>query len=153
MAPDERYLEVDHKFPKSEGGKNELENFALLCGPCNKKKGHFHTIAGLRRENQKDGLMFGLDRNSIERIYRQVLDFKKALERIRGEGSQKPVSMETIQEKTKAKSPRRKASDFRLKNGDILYYRLNTDQLPVSIDANCRKEEPRLFSRPSKYWK
>ena len=34
-----RYLELDHRIPRSEGGSNELENRVLLCGPCNGRRG------------------------------------------------------------------------------------------------------------------
>ena len=34
-----RYLEVDHKFPVSRGGDDEIDNLQLLCTPCNMRKG------------------------------------------------------------------------------------------------------------------
>ena len=33
------YLEIDHMWPVSRGGTNELENLQLLCIPCNMRKG------------------------------------------------------------------------------------------------------------------
>ena len=54
-APDERYLDLDHIDPKSNGGSNHLDNRALLCGPCNRKKANRITLVQLRKENQKDG--------------------------------------------------------------------------------------------------
>ena len=33
------YLEIDHKYPVSRGGGNELDNLQLLCTPCNMRKG------------------------------------------------------------------------------------------------------------------
>lgn len=33
------YIEYDHKFPRSKGGKNTVENIQLLCRMCNLKKG------------------------------------------------------------------------------------------------------------------
>jgi CRISPR/Cas system Type II protein with McrA/HNH and RuvC-like nuclease domain len=33
------YLEVDHKYPLSRGGGNEVGNLQLLCTPCNMRKG------------------------------------------------------------------------------------------------------------------
>ena len=53
----ERYLELDHKEPRSAGGSNLLRNRILLCGPCNKLKRDLHTIVWLRKENKKLGYM------------------------------------------------------------------------------------------------
>ena len=50
-----RYLELDHKTPRSEGGSNDLENRALLCGPCNRTKSNTLTLTGLRKQNRKNG--------------------------------------------------------------------------------------------------
>ena len=33
------YLEIDHKWPVSRGGGNEIDNLQLLCVPCNMRKG------------------------------------------------------------------------------------------------------------------
>ena len=33
------YLEIDHKYPLSRGGGNEIDNLQLLCIPCNMRKG------------------------------------------------------------------------------------------------------------------
>ena len=33
------YLEIDHKWPVSRGGGNEMANLQLLCVPCNMRKG------------------------------------------------------------------------------------------------------------------
>ncbi len=53
----ERYLELDHREPRSDGGSNLLRNRILLCGPCNKLKRHLYTISWLRNENKKLGYM------------------------------------------------------------------------------------------------
>lgn len=34
-----RYLEIDHKYPVSRGGGDEIDNLQLLCNPCNMRKG------------------------------------------------------------------------------------------------------------------
>src|SRR5687767_6632102 len=38
---------VDHKWPKSIGGTDELDNLQALCGPCNKAKGSTAYLAHL----------------------------------------------------------------------------------------------------------
>lgn len=38
-APDRSTLQVDHIFPKSQGGKDELDNLATACWDCNIGKG------------------------------------------------------------------------------------------------------------------
>ena len=55
--PHERYIELDHNLPRADGGKNDLENRVLLCGPCNRTKGHVLTLSGLRRENMRNRVM------------------------------------------------------------------------------------------------
>ena len=54
VAPDDRYLQLDHVDPKAAGGSNHLDNRALLCGPCNMTKGDRITINELRRQNTKE---------------------------------------------------------------------------------------------------
>ena len=54
---DPRYLELDHRLPRSEGGSNELSNRILLCSPCNRLKSNTLTLTGLRRQNKKLGYM------------------------------------------------------------------------------------------------
>ena len=56
-----RYLELDHRIPRSEGGSNKLENRVLLCGPCNRTKGNTLTLTGLRKENRRMWFMTGQD--------------------------------------------------------------------------------------------
>ena len=55
VAPWPEYLELDHVNPKSDGGSNHLDNRALLCRPCNGKKGNRKTLSALRRDNRRDG--------------------------------------------------------------------------------------------------
>ena len=54
---DQRYLELDHNTPRSDGGLNHISNRILLCGPCNRLKSNTYTRIGLRRENKKRGYM------------------------------------------------------------------------------------------------
>ena len=48
VPPYADHLQVDHKRPKSRGGRDEMPNFTLLCGPCNGKKSNKLTLAELR---------------------------------------------------------------------------------------------------------
>ena len=57
---DERYLELDHKNPRSNGGANSLYNRILLCSPCNKKKSNKITLVELIRQNKKEGFWKGV---------------------------------------------------------------------------------------------
>ena len=57
LFDDERYLELDHNTPRSDGGINHISNRILLCGPCNKLKSNTRTLSGLRLENRKQGYM------------------------------------------------------------------------------------------------
>ena len=59
VPPDNRYLELDHITPKSDGGSNHLDNRSLLCRPCNGLKGNRMTLTALRRRNKKDDYMRG----------------------------------------------------------------------------------------------
>ena len=54
IAPDDRYLELDHVIPKKDGGTNDLDNRALLCRPCNGAKRESLTLSALRRQNRRD---------------------------------------------------------------------------------------------------
>ena len=56
---DDRFFELDHNLPKSQGGHNDLDNRAILCRPCNGRKSDTMTIAGLRRANRRDGYWYG----------------------------------------------------------------------------------------------
>ncbi len=53
--PHEDYLQIDHKQPKSLGGKDSLDNRTLLCGPCNGKKSNRLTLSELRDVRQDEG--------------------------------------------------------------------------------------------------
>ena len=54
---DQRYLQLDHNTPRSDGGLNHITNRVLLCGPCNRLKSNTYTLSGLRQENKKRGYM------------------------------------------------------------------------------------------------
>ena len=54
---DERYLQLDHNTPRSQGGINHISNRMLLCGPCNGAKSNTLTLEGLRQLNRKNGWM------------------------------------------------------------------------------------------------
>ena len=57
MVLPQRYLELDHKLPRSDGGHNGISNRALLCGPCNRTKSNTLTLSGLRKRNKQEGWM------------------------------------------------------------------------------------------------
>ena len=56
---DDRFFDLDHNLPKSQGGHNDLDNRAILCRPCNGRKSDTMTIEGLRRANRRDGYWYG----------------------------------------------------------------------------------------------
>ena len=53
----DRYLELDHIVPRSEGGSNDIDNRTLLCGPCNRLKSNTYTLTGLRKQNKRLGFI------------------------------------------------------------------------------------------------
>ena len=48
------YLQVDHNQPRSLEGSDEMDNLALLCDPCNRKKSNKLTIHELRQARASD---------------------------------------------------------------------------------------------------
>ena len=48
------YLQVDHDQPRSLEGTDEMDNLALLCDPCNRKKSNKLTLHELRLERASD---------------------------------------------------------------------------------------------------
>lgn len=75
----ECHLQVDHINPVSGGGPMIMGNAAILCGPCNQKKGDRITLIELRRKNIKRGIceeenLIDLDRviNWSHEMYRRV---------------------------------------------------------------------------------
>ncbi len=57
--PTVEYLDLDHVLPASEGGSNELDNRAPLCGPCNRRKSNTMTLTSLRRLNKREMRWYG----------------------------------------------------------------------------------------------
>ena len=54
-----RHLEVDHIVATAKGGTDHLDNLQLLCGSCNKIKGHRgmdYLFAQLKQANLLKGL-------------------------------------------------------------------------------------------------
>ena len=49
-APDVE-LQIDHKYPKSKGGKDKLDNYVVCCKECNLGKGD--VILNLRKNDGK----------------------------------------------------------------------------------------------------
>lgn len=49
------YLQVDHKRPRSLGGKDDMDNLTLLCDPCNRLKSNKLTLQELRQVRVDEG--------------------------------------------------------------------------------------------------
>ena len=49
------YLQVDHKKPRSLGGADEMDNYTLLCDPCNRLKSNKLTLTELRDVRVAEG--------------------------------------------------------------------------------------------------
>ena len=60
-------MQLDHILPKAEGGENHILNRILLCGPCNRRKRNYLTLAGLRRENKKRTIGWMKDETTAKR--------------------------------------------------------------------------------------
>ena len=56
-----RYMELDHREPRKDGGANTIDNRVLLCGPCNRAKRDNFTMSGLIRHNQREKNMVSRD--------------------------------------------------------------------------------------------
>ena len=50
-------LTLDHIIPRAKGGQDTMQNYCLLCGACNSRKGNRLTIPELRAANRLDGRM------------------------------------------------------------------------------------------------
>lgn len=44
---------IDHVFPKSKGGKREIDNICIACPDCNTKKGDKETIIDIAGRTQR----------------------------------------------------------------------------------------------------
>ena len=80
VAPDPRYLELDHIRPRNSGGSDDIDNRALLCGPCNKIKRDHATLVSLRQANEQSGHLSGIHPVNLKeagrwtrRIYEEAL--------------------------------------------------------------------------------
>ena len=51
------HLYVDHKKPRKLQGMESMGNFALLCGPCNRKKSHRLALRELQDARVEEGRM------------------------------------------------------------------------------------------------
>lgn len=52
-----RYMQLDHREPRQDGGENAITNRILLCAPCNNTKRASLTLTGLIGRNRQDGFM------------------------------------------------------------------------------------------------
>lgn len=52
-----RYMQLDHREPRKDGGENVITNRILLCAPCNNLKRAELTLSGLVRDNKRAGYM------------------------------------------------------------------------------------------------
>ena len=54
------FFELDHIKPQSERGTHDILNRAVLCGPCNRRKGGFGgTLTALREDNETAQRLYG----------------------------------------------------------------------------------------------
>ena len=54
------FFEIDHIRPQSVRGTHDILNRAILCGPCNRRKGGFGgTLTALRKDNETAQRLYG----------------------------------------------------------------------------------------------
>ena len=73
ISNEEKMLEVDHIFPKSLGGKDDLSNYQALCYSCNAAKRNtddtdFRVFKTLYQERQEKCLFCDVQSNDTKRI-------------------------------------------------------------------------------------
>ncbi len=56
-----RYMELDHREPRKDGGENVITNRILLCSPCNRVKSAKLTLSGLLSYNKQQGILTNSD--------------------------------------------------------------------------------------------
>ena len=66
--PHTDFFDLDHIHPKSEGGQDELDNRAILCGPCNREKSNRLTLTQLRAKNKREGRWYARNPDIEARI-------------------------------------------------------------------------------------
>lgn len=72
-------ISVDHKLPKSKGGKNSMENYAVCCFNCNNDKADMtEEEYTKKRAYWKLGIKLGLKKNDEKKPERdEYINFLK----------------------------------------------------------------------------
>ena len=73
ISADEKSIEVDHIFPKSLGGKDDIANFQALCYSCNAAKRNtddtdFRVFKSMYEQRQEGCLFCDIQANETKRI-------------------------------------------------------------------------------------
>ena len=73
ISADEKSIEVDHIFPKSLGGKDDIANFQALCYSCNAAKRNtddtdFRVFKSMYEQRQEGCLFCDIQANDMKRI-------------------------------------------------------------------------------------
>ena len=71
---EKRFMELDHMWPKAEGGGHLINNRILLCRPCNSTKSNTLTLTQLIKHNEKDGWMKDYNKaiNAKQKVNRKI---------------------------------------------------------------------------------
>ncbi|MXX52314.1 MAG: hypothetical protein F4Z39_15140, partial [Chloroflexi bacterium] len=62
-------MQLDHIQPKADGGRNDISNRVLLCGPCNRRKSHAYTLSGLQKQNRRKDVGWMADKDLAKRAW------------------------------------------------------------------------------------